>query len=528
MTTTVVWLMALMTAASPGESELRVRVDPVIDRAVDIAVADIRSCKTATGFQPDSSRHYDGVWLADSVSTLAGYRYFGADCEQRLRALVSRFSVAQDADGTIPMVFWGKEGTVDFGGRYDLAENRKQARDMENAYLFVHANYLLWKDFGDEASVRQHFQAIRKAVDALDRRTDAATGLILATYGPPNSDVSVDHAIPQTTAHVYFNVLYAQAYRELAEMAGAMGYASDAENYRAKAIGLVLAINRFLWHEDRGRFEAKILRSPVTTDKTRPAYRITEDRCFPVVDNMIALHHNIPATPRQSERLVRQIEGSERGLRVWGRMAAPVYPDGFFTEAKLFDGGNYHNGDVWTWFSNKYAIALVRMGWPSKATELLKRQAAVAMRDGGFSEFYEDDASGARKGAFHYAGSASSYLQAVVEGLCGLQMDAPAGKVLIHPSFLHSGEFRSRLGRYVFQVAIRVNETACSAKISIATSFRGKAEMRIRLPSETRHCRVLRRAKAEVPAEIGHAGEVTCAILSDDLCGNESAWDLRW
>jgi hypothetical protein len=47
--------------------------------------------------------------------------------------------------------------------------------------------------------------ALDAAVDSLDRRADAASGLILASYGPPHCDVSVDHAVPRTAAHVYFN-----------------------------------------------------------------------------------------------------------------------------------------------------------------------------------------------------------------------------------------------------------------------------------------------------------------------------------
>jgi len=203
MITPVVLLSALVSASTPEESGLKVHLDPVLDRAAEIAVAEIRSCITPAGFRPDSSDHYLGVWLADSVFTLDAYRYFGADCHERLRALVNRFAAAQDVDGTIPMVFWGKEGTLDYGGRYDLAQNRKQNRDMENAYLFVHANHVLWKDFGDEGFVRQRFPALGKALESLDRRADAGTGLILATYGPPNSDVCVDHAIAATTAHVY-------------------------------------------------------------------------------------------------------------------------------------------------------------------------------------------------------------------------------------------------------------------------------------------------------------------------------------
>jgi hypothetical protein len=256
--------------------------------------------------------------------------------------------------------------------------------------------------------------------------------------------------------------------------------------------------------------------------------KIKEDRCFPVVDNMIALYHHIPDSPQRTVRLVRLIEESERGLRLWGRMATPVYPDGFFTKEKLFDGGSYHNGDVWTWFSNKYAIALIRMGWPTKAVDLLKRQAEVAVRDGGFSEFYEDDAQGAKKGAFHFAGAASSYLQAVVEGLFGLRMDAPAGKVQIQPALLRSGEIRCRLGRHAFRVTIQVDETARCVKLTVATPFRGKADLRIPLPVGVRQCRVLREGQTETPGGIERKAEAAYAVFSTERLADRCAWEIRW
>jgi hypothetical protein len=243
---------------------------------------------------------------------------------------------------------------------------------------------------------------------------------------------------------------------------------------------------------------------------------------------MIALYHHIPDSPQRTARLVRGIEESERELKLWGRMATPVYPDGFFTKEKLFDGGNYHNGDVWTWFSNKYAIALIRMGSPSQAVDLLKRQAEVALRDGGFSEFYEDDAQGAKKGAFHFAGAASSYLQAVVEGLFGLRMDAPGGTVHIQPALLRSVEVYCLLGRHPFRVMIRTDEAAQTGKMTVATSFRGKGDLRFPVPATAQGCCVLRDDRAEIPAQIERVGNAACAMFSTDLIGDELTLEISW
>ena len=68
---------------------------------------------------------------------------------------------------------------------------------MESPYTFVHVNYNYWLDSGDVTHLARYRASLRRALDPIDRRRDPDTGLILATYGPPNSDVCVDYALPQ-------------------------------------------------------------------------------------------------------------------------------------------------------------------------------------------------------------------------------------------------------------------------------------------------------------------------------------------
>ncbi len=187
---------------------LVVKYDPEIEAAIQISKADMlrnRAVKGgAVGFTPDGN--YNGIWLTDSMFQLEAYRYWGPEYRDFLYpetpgslGLVPRFAGAQDTDGLIPMVFWGNEGKVDYGGLYDLAQNRKQNRDMESPYTFVHVNYMYWKDTGDLTYLRKYRDAMRRALQPIDNRRDVATGLILMSYGFPNCDVSVDYALPRTT-----------------------------------------------------------------------------------------------------------------------------------------------------------------------------------------------------------------------------------------------------------------------------------------------------------------------------------------
>ena len=219
------------------------------------------------------------------------------------------------------------------------------------------------------------------------------------------------------------------------------------------------------------------------TDTELPAYGINEDRRFPVVDNMLLLYYGIPESRRRVDTLVSKIEASEKHLALAGQMVEPPYPDGFISRAStLFDGGRYHNGDVWTWFSNRYVTALYRLGYSERAERHLRAQARAAVRDGGFSEYYEDDAEGAAKGNFHYSPTAATFQLAMVEGLFGVRWDAPSETLFVHPSVRQSSRLHLRLGGQPVTVRIDLADDSKSICIEIDAKRRARGEFRVLLP----------------------------------------------
>ena len=134
----------------------------------------------------------------------------------------------------------------------------------------------------DLTYARRYRNTLRRSLEPIDQRHDAATGLILGTYGFPNCGVSVDYAVPQTTAEPYLNATYVRAYSEYADLAEALGDAAEARLYSNKADALRQAINRYVWVAARNRYEMRILRTAVSTDPTLPATAIKEDTRFPL------------------------------------------------------------------------------------------------------------------------------------------------------------------------------------------------------------------------------------------------------
>ena len=491
----------------------------VFDQAFQTAISTINNCKGYGAFAPGGG--YKGIWLADSIFTLEAYRYFGFDAVEILKNIIVLFGDRQDENGDFPTVFWGDEKTIDYGGRYDMLNDRKQHRDMETPYLFIHANYLLWKNYNDGSLFRKYHTAMKKSLRSLERRKDSKTQLILSTYGPAFADICVDDAVPQTTVYPYFTSTYVSAYKELYEMAASISNTAGLKRYSARAESLRKAMNKYLWSDERGRYEVKIMKTPVTTDETMAAFHISEDTRFPVICNMMSLYHEIPDDERKVDRLIRCIEDCETGLKVWGRSIFPAYPDNYFTKQAphLFNNGNYFCGDVWTWFSNKYALPLFKLGYPGKALDLLKRQADVAVRDNGFSEFYEDDAEGKRKGNFPYAGTASSFIYALVEGLFGLRADYPGGRIFIHPSLRKSGRIRCRLGEHDAELSVVINKSKRMIRLEFKSTYAGKADFRVLIPREFKnYCvKLLRDGIETMPVQSVKTGESFYMAFEDEL-----------
>jgi len=511
---------------------LKVVYDPVLDEANEIAKADLSMCMGQNrcgcrGVPPAGRGYDDGVWLADALwSFIDGIIYWVSPEESKeylyskvpgAMGVIPFFASLQEKTGehagNIPIARyikrdhgWMGEYEIDYGGMFDLAYvPRRNHRDEVSAgAFFIHAMHRYWKLFNDASYIVEYYDVMRKYMKYRLKGIDEATGLFRSTYGL--GDVCIDYAVPRSCALVRVNGECYRMFKRFSEMAEAVGNEADAAKYRAVAKKLRDAINTYLWNSEHNRYEIKLFRSP-TTNKESPAYGITKDDHFFVVDNMALLYFGIPEDIERVKALIDEIEKSEAGLRLYGQSVEPPYPDGWHN--KTFNGGRYWNGDVWPSFASWYAIALFRLGYPRKALNVLTKQAEVAVRDGGFYEYYEDDEYGAGKGAFHYCFTAAPYQRALVEGLFGLDADYPHGKVRIHPSLMHSGRISCQLGIHSFDMTVDVDDSANMRKIRIKTTYTGLADLRVLVEDCVTTCKTTKNGEMNIPCNIKRIGEAT-------------------
>ena len=528
-------------------ADLKVTYDPALDEANEIAKADIRMCMGQNrggclGVPPAAIGYDDGVWLADSLWAFVDGIVYWTGVEESEKYLYSEtpgsmgvipfFSRLQEKAGVnagnIPVAWYigrhhGHMGDydMDYGGMFDLAYvPRKNHRDeVGPGFFFIEAMHRYWKLFADAHYMAKYYDVMRSYVDYRERGLDAKTGLFRSTYGL--GDVCVDHAVPGSSALTYNNCFCYMTFERFSRMAQAIGEDADAKRYGETAQRMREAINAHLWNGKHGRYETKIFCNP-TTNRKSPAYGITEDDRFHVGGNMLLLFFDVPDSLQKTATLMGEVERADGGLALYGQSVEPPYPDGWHN--RIFNGGNYWNGDAWPAFAGLYAIALFRLGYPERALKVLRGEAEAAIRDGGFYEYYEDDQRGAGKGAFHYCFTAAPYQRALVEGLFGLDADYPSRRISVHPSLRHSGRISCQLGMHRFGVVVEVE--GGFTRLSIETTYSGSADFRVLIEDSATICEATGGGGEALPCNTGKLGEGTYVTFESGVDVGVNSFEL--
>ena len=532
-------------------ADLAVKYALVLDEANEIAKADIKMCMGQNrcgclGVPPAFKGYEDGIWLADALwSFIDGIVYWITPEESREylyskvpgeMGVVPFFAGLQEKTGehkgNIPIAKYFRkdhgemgEYEIDYGGMFDLAyvPRRNHRDEVGSGAFLIDAMYQYWKFFNVTSYISEYYETMRDYMEYRLKNIDETTRLFRSTYGI--GDVCIDYAVPKCCALIGVNAVCYRMFKRFSEMAEALGNGTDAAKYHAAAKKVRNGINAHLWNSEHNRYEIKMFCSP-TTNKESPAYGVTSDDRFFVAGNMMLLYFEIPDSMEEIGALTEEIQKTESGLKLNGQSVEPPYPDGWHN--RIFDGGRYWNGDVWPSFASWYAIALFRLGYPDSALDVLKRQAEVAVRDGGFYEFYEDDGFGSGKGAFRYCFTAAPYQRALVEGLFGLDADYPDGKICIHPSLKHSGNISCQLGMHSLDMIVDVDDSANTTELTIETTYSGLADFRILIQDNATKCKTTKDTETIIRCDIKRIGEATYVTFEDKLSAGYTTFNISF
>lgn len=262
----------------------------------------------------------------------------------------------------------------------------------------------VWRDFlltGDRAALHDAERTLRPWVEAWIDRDPDERGLLV--------DVSewMDHSrfflFPDGARVLYSNVLFAELLHTFGKIERALGDAAAARRFEAIGDRFVRGINNGLWDEALGAYDNLELWG-------------RRDERVAAGENALAVLAGV--APRA--RAVRALATVKaRNWRTAGSTTL-VPPMRHVPET------NDHNYKMWPWWNAVEARARFRTGDAAGAVHLLE-SCARTLEDEQFPGMMEELTSpeGVSEGGHAFLTAAGSYLDAVVEGLLGVEILEP-------------------------------------------------------------------------------------------------------
>jgi glycogen debranching enzyme len=284
------------------------------------------------------------------------------------------------------------------------------AADSTPLYLLLVARYLAWS--GEVEFVRSIWPHVERAYAfclATDRDGD---GLI------ENADVGhgwiESGPLGGAKVTLYLAAVWRAALEALAGMAGTLGEERLRAECLARAARAGAAVEQHFYDERRGMY---------ALDQRRDGTRTWAQTALLSVPLLLGA-----ANPVRAKAYLDAL-GSDAFTAPWGVRLLPV-------NDPTFDPDAYHGGTVWPLFTGWAALAEYRAGRGEAAFRHFMMNASLAYKHqlGAYDEVLhgtvEDRPAGVCR---NQAWSAAMVLSPLVEGLLGVEPDAPAGRLTIAP-----------------------------------------------------------------------------------------------
>lgn len=262
----------------------------------------------------------------------------------------------------------------------------------------------VWRDYmltGDLPALRRATHTLQPWVDAWIDRDPDESGLLV--------DVSewMDHSrfflFPDGARVLYSNVLFAELLNRFSTIESSLGDRAAAQYYGAVGERFVHGINAGLWNDAAGRYDNLSLWE-------------RRDERIASAENALAVVCGVAPLERARSALAAVRSNAWRSAG-----STTIYPP--MTHVPEYID---HNFKMWPWWNAVEARARFRTGEPDGGVTLLACCSAT-LNDVHYPGLMEELTSpeGATEGGNAFVTAAGSYLDAVVEGLLGVEILAP-------------------------------------------------------------------------------------------------------
>lgn len=347
-------------------------------------------------------------WQLDSSLALSGYKW--KDRAFAERALLN-FIESQQDDGRICL--WGNDALPkQVAGGNCLA----QSEGVSSLPKIFDVTYHILQGTKDIDLITKAYAMLQKYLDWWYReRLDKNSGLITAVFEEtfiPYLGKAREYAPVDTNVEVYVGLNYT------VRLAIQLGKSDDAEALLKKADALKIAINQFLWQEEKGAYYPFDIRTGKHID------------CL-MASTFYPLRMHI-ASKRQKDKLLSLLTDNEHFHWHTYPLTSVSKKDPIFqTTLGDYQGNASWSGNVWTLINEMVIRGLLDSGEKELAAELALK--TIQAFNNNYSEFLNPfDGSG--HGVSKYAWTASQYLALIIEVIFGICVNADKQEVFISPN----------------------------------------------------------------------------------------------
>ena len=381
-------------------------------------------------------------WQLDGSLNIAGAKWVNQELAEGIMRGYAEVQ-AQNPDGRIDL--WGG------------APVRGQVADVSSIPRYFEAAWDVARRTSDPLLQEMIYETMKKYLgywfspSKMDESSGLVTAVFEETFWPAGED-------PGILAAVDLNVAVAKGCYLTSQLAGHLGYLTEAGEYARQFNRLCQNINRFLWHPERNVY----LNYNVVTKKHHPSlYCSTFD----------PLQLGIVPAERIDQLLKRLLEPKYFN---WGirPVTSLAMTDPAYVEAVGTYDGRAWLGDLWTMRNMPIINGLKDIGRHDLAGEL--NWSTILTFHENYGEFVVPS-TGSGEGVQRYGWTASQYIQAIIENLFGIDYDRLNRRLRILPNI--PSDLRGKRIRIGNLGIPEEDDTRLS--VDIETTWDGKVHLQI-------------------------------------------------